>query len=65
MGGGFNANQCFIGEMTGVKIWDHVIREQEIKRISNSCFAGVGNVFQWSDFKSHLKGSVRMIKPSC
>ena len=64
-GGSFDANQCFIGEMTGVNIWDHVIREQEIARMSNSCFAGVGNVFQWRDFKRHLKGSVRIINPSC
>ena len=65
VGGRFDANQCFIGEMTGVNIWDHVINEQEITRMSNSCFAGVGNVFQWRDFKRLLKGSVKIIKPSC
>jgi len=65
VGGSFQASQSFIGEMTGVNIWDHVIREQEIKRMSKSCLAGVGNVFQWRDFKPHLKGSVKIIKPSC
>jgi len=64
-GGSFDANQCFIGEMTGVNIWDHVIKEQEIKRMSKSCLTGVGNVIQWSDFKPHLKGSVKVIEPSC
>jgi len=64
-GGSFSANQCFLGEMTGVNIWDHVIGEQEIKCMSKSCLAGVGNVFQWRDFKPHLKGSVEQIKPSC
>ena len=65
VGGSFQASQSFIGEMTGVNIWDHVIKEQEIKRMSKSCLAGVGNVFQWRDFKPHLKGSVKIIKPSC
>ncbi|KAM7449188.1 Neuronal pentraxin-1 [Porites harrisoni] len=65
LGGSFSANQCFIGELTGVNIWNHVINEQEINHMIKSCLRGVGNVFQWSDFKSHVKGSVRSIKPSC
>ena len=64
-GGSFDAKQSFIGEMTGVNIWDHVIKDQEIARMSKSCLTGVGNVFQWRDFKAHLKGSVQIIKPSC
>ncbi|CAH3014537.1 unnamed protein product, partial [Porites evermanni] len=65
LGGSFDANQCFIGELTGVNIWNHVINEQQINHMTKSCLRGVGNVFQWSDFKSHVKGSVRSIKPSC
>ncbi|XP_078367069.1 neuronal pentraxin-2-like [Oculina patagonica] len=65
VGGSFDANQSFIGEMTGVNIWDHVIKDKEVERMSKSCLTGVGNVFQWSDFKAHLKGSVKIIKPSC
>ncbi len=63
--GTFDANQSFIGEMTGVNIWDHVVKDQEIMRMSKSCLTGVGNVFQWRDFKAHLKGSVQIIKPPC
>jgi len=65
VGGSFDANQSFIGEMTGVNIWDHVIRDQEIMRMSKSCLAGEGNVFKWRDFKTHVRGSVKIIKPSC
>ena len=65
MGGSFQAIQSFIGEMTGVNIWDHVIKDQDITRMSKSCLTGVGNVLQWRDFKAHLKGSVQIIKPSC
>ena len=65
LGGSFDASQCFIGELTGVNIWNHVINEQEINHMTKSCLRWVGNVFQWSDFKSHVKGSVRSIKTSC
>ena len=65
VGGDFKPIESFIGEMTDVNIWDHVITDQEITRMSKSCLTGVGNVFQWRDFKAHLKGSVQIIKPSC
>ena len=51
--------------MTGVNIWDHVIKDQEIARMSKSCLTEVGNVFQWREFKAHIKGSVKIIEPSC
>lgn len=65
VGGSFEANQSFIGEMTGVNIWDHVISDQEIMRMSNACLTGEGNVFKWRDFKTRARGSVKIIKPSC
>jgi len=64
-GGSFDANQSFIGEMTGFNIWDHVIKGQEIMGMSQSCRKGVGNVFQWRDFRDHVRGSVEIINPSC
>ena len=65
VGGSFDATQSFIGGMTGVNIWDHVMKDQEIMRMSKSCRTGVGNVFQWRDFKAHVGGAVKIIKPSC
>ena len=65
VGGSFAAGQSFIGEMTGVNIWDHVIKDQEIMRMSKSCLTGEGNVYQWRDFKAHVKGSVQITHPSC
>ena len=65
IGGRIQASQSFIGEMTGINIWDHVITDQEIMRISKFCLTWVGNVFQWRDFKANLKGSMQIIKPSC
>ncbi|XP_022799791.1 neuronal pentraxin-2-like [Stylophora pistillata] len=65
LGGSFQSLQSFIGEMKGANFWDHVIVDQEIVRMSQSCLTGVGNVFQWHDFKAHAKGSVKITKPSC
>ena len=64
-GGSFDANQSFICEMTGVNIWDHVIKGQEIMGMSKSCLTGEGNVFKWRDFKDHVRDSVKIINPSC
>jgi len=65
VGGSFASHQSFVGEMTGVNIWDHVIEEEGIKNMSKSCLEGKGNVFQWRDFRTHLKGSVEKIQSSC
>ena len=65
VGGKFKDRQSFIGEMTGVNIWDHVIGEETIKHMSESCLAGEGNVFKWSDFGTNLEGSVKIINSTC
>ena len=65
VGGGFNADQSFVGELTGVNIWDRVIHHQEIARMSKSCLTGEGNVYKWSDFKPHIKGGVQLVSRSC
>ncbi|XP_066019967.1 sushi, von Willebrand factor type A, EGF and pentraxin domain-containing protein 1-like isoform X3 [Pocillopora verrucosa] len=65
LGGGFEEYQSFIGEMADVNIWNHVISDQEIRRMSKSCLTGTGNLFQWSDFKYHRMGSVQIVQPSC
>lgn len=63
--GGFSASQSFVGEMTGVNIWNRVIDRLEIASMSKSCLAGEGNVFKWPDFKSRAIGGVHLISPSC
>ena len=65
LGGGFEEYQSFIGEMADVNIWNHVISDQEIRRMSKLCLTGTGNLFQWSDFKYHRMGSVQIVQPSC
>ena len=57
------SSQSFISKMIVVNIWDHVVKDQEIMRMSKSCLTGEGNMSQWRDFKAHVKGSVKITNP--
>ena len=64
VGGGFDSRQSFIGEISGVNVWDHVISSDDISRMSKACTAEEGNVITWSDFRSGIRGNVQVIEPS-
>ncbi|XP_065114877.1 C-reactive protein-like [Paramisgurnus dabryanus] len=46
--GGFNAEQCFVGEITDVNLWDQVLTAKEIQWLySQSASVKVPNVINW------------------
>ncbi|XP_078279102.1 C-reactive protein-like [Rhinoraja longicauda] len=47
VGGGFDINQSFVGEMTDVDMWDRVLKPNDIKLISQGCFTDGGNIIDW------------------
>ncbi|XP_068741504.1 neuronal pentraxin receptor-like [Montipora capricornis] len=63
-GGGFVPSQSYLGELTGLNIWNRVLSFSEILIMSKSCHVGQGNVKKWSDFKVGIRGNVRVISPS-
>ncbi|XP_068690536.1 neuronal pentraxin receptor-like [Montipora foliosa] len=63
-GGDFDPTQSYLGELTGLNIWNRVLSLSEILKISKSCHVGQGNVKKWSDFKVGIRGNVRVISPS-
>lgn len=63
-GGGFDANQNYIGELTDLNIWNKVLSSSEVDMLSKSCHGGKGNIKAWSDFKVGIRGDVRVISPS-
>ena len=65
-GGGFDATQNYIGELTDLNMWNRVLDASEVSHLSKSCHGGGGggNVKKWSDFKVGLRGDVRIISPS-
>ncbi|XP_078366166.1 uncharacterized protein LOC144650378 isoform X2 [Oculina patagonica] len=64
--GGFEQHESFVGQMTGVNIWNKVLTDKDIKYLYQSCRRGEGNVFKWRDF-NHVVGSVEInkVRPSC
>ena len=64
LGGGFEAAQRFIGMMTNVNVWDHVLSTAQIEQMSKSCLSGEGNVYKWSDFIYGREEKVRVVIPS-
>ena len=64
LGGGFDASQSYIGELTDLNIWDRELNDTEIRKLSKSCHGGEGNVKKWSDFKVGIRGNVRVVSPS-
>ena len=64
VGGTFDVNQCYIGELSDLNVWNRVLSSQEILKMSRSCHGAVGNVKKWADFRSGIRGAVRFMSPS-
>ena len=63
--GGFQEEQSFVGNLSEVNVWDHVISAHNISRMSEACTPEEGNVISWFDLeKPDVKGNVKIIKPS-
>ena len=65
VGGGFTQNQCFIGMLTNVNVWNYVLSTAQVKQMSKVCLPGrEGNVYKWSDFIHGREGKARVVMPS-
>ncbi|KAJ7335989.1 Neuronal pentraxin-1 [Desmophyllum pertusum] len=62
-GGGFQQYQSFLGQMSGVNMWNRVLTADEILHMSTNCSYGIGNYLRWSDFVTGLHGGVSMTSP--
>ncbi len=64
VGGGLDASQSLKGMLTNVNLWNRVLTPAQIKAMSKSCRAGVGNVYRWTDFIHGVKGNTAIVIPS-
>jgi hypothetical protein len=65
VGGGFQPEESFLGDLTGINIWNRVLGPNEISTMSRVCGTGQGNVLSWSDVtSSSIRGQVQIIRPS-
>ncbi|XP_018585768.2 sushi, von Willebrand factor type A, EGF and pentraxin domain-containing protein 1 isoform X1 [Scleropages formosus] len=60
-GEGFNPVESFVGSISQLNIWDHVLGTHQIKALATSCPVDFrrGNVFAWPDFLNGVVGRVK------
>ncbi|KAK2844513.1 hypothetical protein Q5P01_011172 [Channa striata] len=57
-GGGFDIKQSFVGMMSDVHMWDHVLSPCEIKRFAFEVNFSPGNVLNWGALDFQITGRV-------
>ncbi|RXN21833.1 pentraxin fusion -like protein [Labeo rohita] len=62
--GSFEARQSFVGEITDVHMWDHVLSATEIKAVysNQEPYVPKGNVINWNTVKHEIIGDVLAVK---
>ncbi|XP_032900671.1 C-reactive protein-like [Amblyraja radiata] len=58
VGGGFDASQSYVGEITDVNMWDRVLKPNEIMLIIQVCFNAGGNIIDWGSTTFTTGGNV-------
>ncbi|XP_008321334.1 C-reactive protein-like [Cynoglossus semilaevis] len=57
-GGGFDAAQSFVGMISDVHMWDHVLTPTEIQRYMKHKYFTAGNVFSWRSLEYEIVGNI-------
>ena len=58
------SDQSFQGFLSNLNVWDYVLCQEIITRMSKACLSGEGNVHKWSHFKHDIEGDLRLYVPS-
>ena len=61
---GFSWSQGLMGSIIDMNLWNHIIYQDEVARMSQTCDSQIGNVLKWSDFQISLHGDVIVESPS-
>lgn len=56
LGGGFNTEENFLGDISQMNVFDYVLSENDIYNLAYSCDYVKGNVAAWADFQEQLFG---------
>ena len=62
--GGLDSARSFQGFLANLNVWDYVLCQEIITRMSKACLSGEGNVHKWSHFKYGVEGDPRLFVPS-
>ncbi|XP_060708557.1 C-reactive protein-like [Hemiscyllium ocellatum] len=58
--GKFDSKQSFVGELTDVHLWDHVLSANDIKALSQGCHSAGGNIINWDTVPYESRGNVNV-----
>ena len=64
LGGGFNTEENFMGDISQMNIFDHVLSANNIYNLAYSCDHVKGNVASWGDFREELDGEYHLTDKS-
>ena len=64
LGGGFNTEENFIGDVSQMNVFDYVLSENDIYNLVYSCDYVKGNVAAWADFREQLFGEYHVTDKS-
>ena len=64
-GGGFSAQQAFVGDVTEVNVWGVELSESDILAQNRNCHITMGSENVWRDFEDGVHGETEVIPPSC
>ncbi|XP_024124065.1 serum amyloid P-component [Oryzias melastigma] len=65
-GGGFDVNQSFVGMITDVHMWDHILSSCDIQNYMGEMNFTPGNVLNWKALDFEIVGKVLIEdKPAC
>lgn len=64
MGGSFEKDQAFVGDVTEVNVWGVELSESDIVAQYQHCHITLGSVNEWRDFKDGVRGGTEVIEPS-
>lgn len=62
--GGLDSARSLQGFLSNLNVWDYVLCQGIITRMSKGCLLGEGNVHKWSYFKHGIEGNPRLFIPS-
>ena len=65
MGGRFDKNQAFVGDVTEVNVWGVELSESDIVTQYQNCHITLGSVNEWRYFRYDVRGGTEVIPPSC
>ncbi|KAM8877464.1 C-reactive protein-like [Synchiropus picturatus] len=60
--GGLEATQSFVGEVTDLNMWDHVLKRSQIQAWHYGHKISSGNIFDWATIQYELNGNVMVVE---